>query len=234
VTGYVDVRTSEFKQGPVFANIVLADEINRATPRTQSALLEAMGERQVSVDGVSYQLPEPFFVIATQNPVEHRGVNDLPEAQLDRFQIMVSLGYASAAEERQLIMARQLVDPLHRLVPVMTARHLKELTDFVTNVRVDEQLVDYGVALVRATRASSLLEIGASTRSALQLIRLAQGYAFVHGRGYVIPDDIKTLAHYVLPHRVTPASAPNENLSATQWKQQCVQRILAAVKLVEA
>lgn len=230
VTGYVDVRSQAFKKGPVFANIVLADEINRATPRTQSALLEAMGEQQVSIDGTTYKLPDPFFVIATQNPVEHRGVNDLPEAQLDRFQILVSLGYAGAAEEKQVIMARQQGDPLDRLAPVTNLIGLQALVEATPRITVHEQLVEYGVALVRATRESSLLEIGASTRSALQLIRLAQSHALVHKRTFVIPDDIKALAHHVLPHRVTPASASSDEMSATQWKQECVRRILAEVK----
>jgi len=231
VTGYFDYRVQAFKPGPVFANLVLADELNRATPRTQSALLEAMGERQVSLDGVTHPLPDPFFVIATQNPVEHRGVNDLPEAQLDRFQMVLSLGYATADEEKRLTLARQQSDPLETLTPVMNVAQLRELLGAVLEVRINEHLVDYAVALVRATRESRLLEIGASTRSILQLVRLAQGYALVQRRAYVIPDDIKLLAQLVLPHRATPASASTENISATQWKQECVSRVLADVKV---
>jgi MoxR-like ATPase len=234
VSGYVDVRTHEFKQGPIFANIVLADELNRATPRTQSAFLEAMGERQVSIDGVTHPLPDPFFVIATQNPVEHRGVNDLPEAQLDRFQMMLSLGYASAEQEKQLILVRQQSDPLERLQPVLDAAQLQELVARVPEVRMNEQLIDYAIVLVRTTRESPLLELGASTRSALQLVRLAQAYALVQRRSYVIPDDVKFLSRLVLPHRVIPASTSNDNVSATQWKQECVRRILAEVKVPEA
>jgi MoxR-like ATPase len=231
VTGYVDFRAGEFKPGPVFANIVLADEINRATPRTQSALLEAMGERQVTIDGASRPLPNPFFVIATQNPVEHRGVSDLPEAQLDRFQILLSLGYPSQAEEKQLILERQRIDPLQTLAPVMDLPRLRALIAAVSEVRVADDVVDYGVSLVRATRSSRLLEIGASTRSSLQLIRLAQSYALTRRRAYVIPDDIKALASHVLPHRVTPASASNDDISATAWKQECVSRILESVPM---
>jgi len=230
ITGYVDYRAQAFKQGPVFANLVLADELNRATPRTQSALLEAMGERQVSLDGTTHLLPDPFFVIATQNPVEHRGVNDLPEAQLDRFQMLLSLDYASAEEEKRLTLARRQADPLETLAPVMSAAQLRDVLAAVPEVQIKEQLVDYAVALVRATRQSKLLEIGASTRSILQLVRLAQAHALVQGRTYVIPDDIKALAHLVLPHRVTPASASSDSMSATQWKQECVRRILADVK----
>lgn len=230
ITGYVDYRAQSFKPGPVFANIVLADELNRATPRTQSALLEAMGERQVSVDGVTHSLPDPFFVIATQNPVEHRGVNDLPEAQLDRFQMLLSLGYASADEEKRLTLARQQVDPLEQMKPVMDGAQLRGLLAAVPEIRINDQLVDYAVTFVRATRESKLLEVGASTRCILQLVRLAQGYALVNRRAYVIPDDIKLLAHLVLPHRVTPAAVSADNLGATQWKQECVRRILADVK----
>lgn len=234
ITGYVDYRAQTFKPGPVFANLVLADELNRATPRTQSALLEAMGERQVSVDGVTHVLPDPFFVIATQNPVEHHGVNDLPEAQLDRFQMLLSLGYATAEEEKRLTIARRQSDPLDALAPVMSAAELCGLLAAVPEVQVKEQLVDYAVALVRATRESKLLEVGASTRSILQLARLAQGYALVQRRTYVIPDDIKLLAQLVLPHRVTPASASSDNLGATQWKQECVRRILADVSVPDS
>lgn len=234
VTGYNDLRTQEFKPGPVFANIVLADELNRATPRTQSALLEAMAERQVSIDGASHLLPDPFMVIATQNPVEHRGVNDLPEAQLDRFQMLLSLGYAGAEEERRLILARQQTDPLEQLRPVLGLEALRGLVAQVPRVSIHEQLIDYAVALVRATRESHLLEVGASTRSTLQLVRLAQGYALVEGRAYVIPDDVKFLAQHVLPHRVVPALTSNEEMGATQWKQECIRRIIAEVALPEA
>ncbi|TAJ22244.1 MAG: MoxR family ATPase [Nitrospirae bacterium] len=234
ITGYVDIRSQEFKRGPIFGNIVLADEINRATPRTQSALLEAMGERQVSIDGETHPLPDPFFVIATQNPVEHHGVNDLPEAQLDRFQIMVSLGYADAQEEKRLVMDRQHTDPLQLLKPVTDVEGLRRLIGSVLEVKVAEALIDYGVGLVRATRSSKLLEVGASTRCTLQLVRLAQSHALVNRRTYVIPDDLKMLAHHVLPHRVTPASAPGEGMSMTQWKQECVSSILSEVRLQDA
>lgn len=234
VTGYVDVRTGAFKAGPIFGNIVLADEINRATPRTQSALLEAMAERQVTVDGVTHKLPDPFFVIATQNPVEHRGVNDLPEAQLDRFQILVGLGYADAEQEKKLVLDRQRSDPLDSIGPVTDVEGLRKLLDAVLEVRVTESLIDYAVSLVRATRDSKLLEIGASTRSTLQLVRLAQSHALANQRNFVIPDDLKALAHHVLPHRVTPASAPAESISITQWKRECVRTILAEVKTPDA
>ena len=230
VTGYKDPRDHELKVGPIFANIVLCDELNRATPRTQSALLEAMGEGQVSIDGITYSLPNPFLVIATQNPVEHRGVNDLPEAQLDRFQMLLTPGYPGAEEEKRILLERQGKDPLESLQPVMTIEELIQIIDHVASVKLDERLVDYILALVHATRNSKRLYIGASPRCALQLMHLARAYALVEGRNYVIPPDIKTLAQHVLPHRVFPAATSNETLSTTEWKQQIIREIIAEVK----
>src|SRR5207244_3733909 len=152
--------TFQFVPGPVFAQIVLADELNRATPRTQSALLEAMGEGQVTVEGVTNVLPDPFLVIATQNPIEHRGVNDLPEAQLDRFMMLLTPGYPSEAEEMRVMLSRQKTDPLTELHPVMDVAQLRALIVLVLTVRLNEQLVNYIVALVRATRASPLIDTG--------------------------------------------------------------------------
>jgi MoxR-like ATPase len=234
VTGYVDPRTRTFVGGPVFAQIVLADELNRATPRTQSALLEAMGEGQVTVEGVTHSLPDPFLVIATQNPIEHRGVNDLPEAQLDRFMILLTPGYPSEADELRVMMSRQTVDPLTGLRPVMDVVKLRALIVSVPKVRLHEQLVTYIVALVRATRASPLLATGASPRCALQLMRLAQALALMQGRTFVIPDDVKSLAVHVLSHRVFPASYPNASTSATDWKRECIRQIIAGVRLPDA
>ncbi len=231
VTGYVDPRTREFRQGPVFGHIVLADELNRATPRTQSALLEAMGEGQVSIEGETHQLPDPFMVIATQNPVEHRGVNDLPEAQLDRFQMLLSPGYPDEAEEKRILLARATTDPIQSLQPVMNAQTLRGIMAKVPEVKLAESLIDYILALVRATRGDEALQIGASPRSGLQLMHLARAYALVQGRAYVIPDDIKLLAQHVLPHRVFPASTSQETLSTTAWKQEIVRRIIATVKV---
>ncbi|MDZ4403303.1 MoxR family ATPase [Prosthecobacter sp.] len=231
VTGYVDPRTREFRQGPVFGHIVLADELNRATPRTQSALLEAMGEGQVSIEGETHQLPDPFMVIATQNPVEHRGVNDLPEAQLDRFQMLLSPGYPDEAEEKRILLARATTDPIQSLQPVMNAATLRGIMAKVPEVKLAESLIDYILALVRATRGDEALQIGASPRSGLQLMHLARAYALVQGRAYVIPDDIKLLAQHVLPHRVFPASTSQETLSTTAWKQEIVRRIIATVKV---
>lgn len=228
VTGYVDPRSREFVPGPVFAQIVLADELNRATPRTQSALLEAMGEGQVTVEGITRPLPDPFMVIATQNPIEHRGVNDLPEAQLDRFTLLLTPGYPEAAEEKRILQSRTTGDPLTNLRPLLDGRGLTALLTLVPTVRMTDPVIDYIIALVRATRDSNLLQSGASPRCALQLMRLVQAYALIQGRDYVIPDDVKELAIHALPHRVLPASA-SEEMSATQWKRQCVQHILAEV-----
>lgn len=232
VTGYIDPRTREFRSGPVFANIVLADELNRATPRTQSALLEAMGEGQVSIEGNTHTLPDPFLVIATQNPIEHRGVNDLPEAQLDRFQMLLSPGYPSAADEKRILLARTAADPITNLQPVMNVDGLRAIMTQVCEVKLNDSLIDYILALVRVTRSdTSLLQTGASPRASLQLMQLARAYAMIHGRGYVIPDDIKLLAQHVLPHRVFPSNTSNDTLSVTAWKQDIIRRLIAGVKV---
>lgn len=226
ITGYFDPRTREFRQGPVFANILLADELNRATPRTQSALLEAMGEGQVSIEGETYPLPDPFIVIATQNPVEHRGVNDLPEAQLDRFQMLLTPGYPTEAEEKKILMNRRVRDPLLDLSPVMDIARLRQLIAHVPQVAMTESLIDYIITLVRATRESALLYVGASPRCALQLMQLCKAHALVDGRNYVVPDDVKTLACHVLPHRVLPNTSSSETMNTTEWKQEIVRRIV--------
>lgn len=231
VTGYVDPRTGMFKPGPVFANILLADELNRATPRTQSALLEAMGEGQVSIDGKTYPLPDPFLVIATQNPVEHRGVNDLPEAQLDRFQMLLTPGYPSEADEKRILQARSGTDPITTLQPVMNEASLKGILAQVSEVTLAESLLDYILALVRATRSSKDLQIGASPRAALQLMQLCRAYALVAGRMYVIPDDVKMLAPHVLSHRVYPATTSSETMSTTAWKREIIRRLRDDVKV---
>ena len=233
ITGYVDPRTREFIPGPVFAQIVLADELNRATPRTQSALLEAMGEGQVTVEGVSRALPDPFLVLATQNPIEHRGVNDLPEAQLDRFSVQLSLGYPEREDEIRLLGSRAERDPMERLEPVTDDRQFLDLIRQTVQVRMEPSLFGYIVDLIRATRVSSLLATGASPRCALQWMRLAQASALMQGRGYVIPDDVKALAIPVLAHRVFPASYPAESVSMTEWKRRCVKQIVAEVRLPE-
>jgi MoxR-like ATPase len=192
----------EFQPGPVFANIVLADEINRTTPRTQSALLEAMDERQVTIDGVTRRLPEPFFVIATQNPAEYHGTYPLPEGQLDRFLMSLGLGYPDAADEKEVIISQQVRHPIEDLAAVMHADDVLAAQKAVRAVTVEEPVIDYALKIIAATRKSEDLILGASPRGALALVHSAQGYAAVKGRDYTKPDDIKAVAAAVLTHRI--------------------------------
>jgi MoxR-like ATPase len=194
-----------FRKGPIFTNVLLADEINRTTPKTQSALLEAMGEGHVSIDGETRQLDEPFFVLATQNPEEFYGTYPLPESQLDRFLMRLHIGYPSEAIERQVLRRRRGQDPIAALEPVVSRAELLAAQEAVEHVRTSEELVDYLHALVLATRATPLLSIGASTRAALALERAVRAYALVVGRPYAIPDDVKAVAVHVLAHRVRPS-----------------------------
>ncbi|MBV8424794.1 MAG: MoxR family ATPase [Candidatus Eremiobacteraeota bacterium] len=229
ITGYVDPRKDAFVPGPIFTNILLADELNRAMPRTQSALLEAMGEAQVTVDGRTHSLPDPFIVIATQNPIEHSGVNDLPEAQLDRFGLLLSPGYPSEDEEISILGDRMSGDPLKSVKPVMSIERVRELTALVGSVVIDERLVRYIIAAVRQSRLSDDLVLGASPRAALQLMQLTRAYAFVQGRSYATPDDIKKLFLYALPHRLIPKVMPETLMSMTEWKTQIVKRLVDAI-----
>lgn len=192
----------EWKPGPIFANIVLADEINRATPKTQSALLEAMAEEQVTVDGVSRLLPLPFMVVATQNPSEHHGTYPLPESQLDRFMLRLQMGYPSLDDERQILRDRAETNPIDRIRPILSRDDVLELQARVSAVRVDEALVDYLLQIVDATRRSEHLELGVSPRGALALFRCAQALALIEGRDYCIADDIKRLVLPCFAHRV--------------------------------
>ncbi len=196
----------EFRPGPVFANIVLADEINRATPRTQSSLLEAMDEGQVTVDGTPHPLPHPFFVIATQNPIEYHGTYPLPEGQLDRFCMSITLDYPSQDHEKEIIESQLLDHPVNRLRPVLEADKLSALQSAARSVTVDPDVLSYAVSLVRATREDEGLFMGASPRGAIFLVRTAQSLAFLKGRDYITPDDIKAMAVSVLSHRVLPSS----------------------------
>jgi MoxR-like ATPase len=196
----------EFHPGPVFANIVLADEINRATPRTQSSLLEAMDEGQVSVDGVARELPRPFFVIATQNPVEYHGTYPLPEGQLDRFSLSVSLDYPSGRDEEEVVVGQLNHHPIQDLVPVLTTGEIVGLQSMAREVRVDHSLVEYALRIVQATRSHAELLLGASPRGSIFLLRNAQAQALMRGRDFVVPDDIKGLGEAVLAHRILPRS----------------------------
>jgi MoxR-like ATPase len=195
-----------FKPGPLFANVILADEINRTTPRTQSALLEAMSDSQVSVDGRTYPLPSPFLVLATQNPYEFEGTYVLPESQLDRFMIRIRMGYPVRSEERRVLSSHRDGEPVALLRPIVSSEDVLRLQQAVRHVRVDESIADYLLDLVHATREHEDLHVGVSTRGALTLYRAAQSMALVSRRDYVIPDDIKTLAAPILAHRIVGKS----------------------------
>jgi MoxR-like ATPase len=195
-----------FKPGPVFANVILADEINRTTPRTQSALLEAMSDRQASIEGHTYPLLPPFIVLATQNPYEFEGTYVLPESQLDRFMLRLRMGYPVRAEERRVVANHREGEPVDRLGAVLSASDVLQVQRGVRAIQVDDSITDYLLDIVHATRRSEDLHVGVSTRGALTLYRAAQSLALVSGRGYMIPDDIKTLAVSVLAHRVVGKS----------------------------
>lgn len=204
-----ETRAFQFVEGPAFTNILLADEINRATPRAQAALLECMGERQVTVDGLTRTLPRPFLVLATQNPVEYEGTFPLPEAQLDRFLFKLSLGYLSAEEEDRMLLSLGQRHPIETLGAVAEGEELPRLAEYVWEVRVSDAVRSYIVALTQATRRHSELALGASPRGALALYRGAQARAAIQGRDYALPDDVQALAPLALPHRcmINPESA---------------------------
>jgi MoxR-like ATPase len=192
----------EFIPGPIFANVVVVDEINRTTPRTQSALLEAMEERQVTAEGVSRVVPTPFFVIATQNPLEYHGTYPLPEGQLDRFLIALSMGYPDPADERRVVQEQLMEHPIDQLQPVVSLSEIEEVQARVRETRVEEVVIDYAVQIVGATRSHPDLSLGAGPRGSLGLTRVAQARALIQGRDYVLPDDIKAIAPLVLGHRM--------------------------------
>jgi len=195
----------EFLPGPVFANVLLADEINRATPRTQSALLEVMEEKQVTVDGVSRNVPAPFFVIATQNPIEYQGTFPLPEAQMDRFTLSLTLGYPAALEELQMLERLSDSFALEDLQPCISLEEVQELRRLCAGVKVEGSLKQYIVDLVRSTREDEEITLGVSPRGAVALHRASQALAFISGRDFATPDDVKDLAPHVLSHRLIPA-----------------------------
>lgn len=195
-------REFEFRQGPIFAQIVLADEINRATPKTQSALLEAMEERQVTVDGVTHPLKPPFMVLATQNPIEYEGTFPLPEAQLDRFMLRIRLGYPNKTEEVEILTRQQKVHPVTQIEQVVSVEELKMAQEAIKSIHVNELIKEYIVEIVRQTRVHPDVYLGASSRGALALFRLGQARSAMLNRDYVLPDDIKALAEPALAHRV--------------------------------
>lgn len=206
VTGiyYFNQKTHEFvfRPGPVISQILLADEINRATPRTQSALLEAMQERQITVDGKTMELPVPFVVIATQNPVELEGTFPLPEAQIDRFLLKIELGYPTEEEEHEILLRFERSDPLESLTAVTSPEELVQLQDQVREIRVEDSVRDYMVQIARATRVHPAVDLGVSPRGSLALYRTSQALAAIRGRDFVLPDDVKELASPVLTHRI--------------------------------
>ncbi|QDG49672.1 MoxR family ATPase [Persicimonas caeni] len=200
----------DFKPGPLFAGVILADEINRTTPRTQSALLEAMSEGKVSVDNVTHQLPDPFLVIATQNPLEHHGTYPLPESQLDRFLMRLSIGYPSRRIERQILLERRLAEPVHELEAALDVSEFRALQQKAARVRLDETLVDYLMEVVDKTRRDTRVRIGVSTRGALAMARVARAWALVQGRDFCIPDDLRELFVPCFAHRLALAGSAGD------------------------
>jgi len=221
----------EFRPGPLFANVVLADEINRTTPRTQSALLEAMNEAQITVDGKTYPLPQPFLVIATQNPIEHHGTYPLPESQLDRFLMRIKMGYPSPETEREILRRRAFDNPIEKLEPVADVSEVLAMQEAVTHVKVDASLHDYALDIVNRTRTSDQLALGVSPRGTLMLQRAAQARAFLDGRDYCVPDDFKQLAVAVFSHRVV-ASARHASLQRkSETTEAALREIVESVRV---
>ena len=221
----------EWKPGPVFANVVLADEINRTTPKTQSALLEAMAERHVTVEGVTHHLPAPFIVLATQNPIEHHGTYPLPESQLDRFMLRLRIGYPAAVDEERILRDREYADPLDELESVMSGHEVLELQRGVTTVSVDDALVAYLMRIVTATRESEMLDLGVSPRGTLALFRAAQALALGEDRTYCIPDDIKRLVVPVFAHRIAVSSRFSSSLRRSEEAEAVLHEILKTVSV---
>ncbi len=222
----------EWNAGPIFANIVLADEINRATPKTQSALLEAMSEEQITIEGVSRPLPLPFMVVATQNPAEHHGTYPLPESQLDRFMLRLHVGYPNIDDERTILRDRKRENPLKFVRPVMSENDILELQQLAAEVRVDDSLVDYLLQIVAQTRENDALELGISPRGTLALFRSAQAFALIDGRDFCIADDIKRLVIPVFAHRVIVNSRQSTSSKRRSFEaEQILQEILMKIKV---
>ncbi len=212
-----------FRKGPIFSNILLADEINRASPRTQSALLEAMNEDQVTAEGITYQLPHPFLVIATENPVEYYGTYPLPEAQLDRFAVQIIIGYPDEKSEMEILFARKEKNPLDEIQHVITCPQVSDIQHLVRTVQIEESLASYMLKIIRATRSDPRVKLGASPRAFLMLARTSQARAFVNNRDFIIPDDIKSLAPSVLAHRIV---LDNKTKHSGTSKQSIINDIL--------
>jgi MoxR-like ATPase len=219
----------EFKAGPVFTNILLADEINRTTPKTQSALLEAMNEGQVTMDGHSHPLPQPFLVLATQNPVEHHGTYPLPESQLDRFLVRVRMGYPQAENEREILRSEAGAARLEEVRPAASGADVIAMQDEVTQVKVDDSLVDYALAIVNRTRESESLALGVSPRGSIMLYRAAQAMAYLDGRKFCTPEDFKALAVPVFSHRVVINARYSSTLKKSEQAETIIRDIIQSV-----
>jgi MoxR-like ATPase len=223
--------TFEWRQGPIFANVILADEINRTTPKTQSALLEAMAERHVTVEGVTHPLPQPFIVMATQNPIEHHGTYPLPESQVDRFMLRLRIGYPGLIDEKQMLRDREHAEPLDEVQTVMTAEEILDLQRAVSEVTFDDAIVDYLMRIVAATRNSEMLDLGVSPRGTLALFRAAQALALTEERDYCIPDDVKRLVIPVFAHRITVSSRYASAMRRSEEAEAVLHEILKTVSV---
>ncbi len=221
----------EFKRGPVFTNVLLADEINRTTPKTQSALLEAMNEAQVTVDSHSFPLPQPFLVIATQNPVEHHGTYPLPESQLDRFLMRVRMGYPDSNAEREILRSEAGTTQLDAMRPVLASADVLEMQNAVTKIRVDESLVSYALSIVKKTRESEHFSLGVSPRGSQMLYRAAQAMAFLEGRSFCTPEDFKPLVVPVFAHRVVVNGLYSSTLKKSEQAEQAIQEIVESTPI---
>jgi MoxR-like ATPase len=219
-----------FQPGPIFCNILLADEINRASPRTQSALLEAMNEHQATIEGTRYPLSAPFLVIATENPIEFQGTYPLPEAQLDRFLIRLSLGYPAMGVEVDILKSHRVGEPLDRIEPVWSLEQVRQVQHEVADIHTDDSILEYIVEIIHATRSDSRLQLGVSTRGTLMLSRAARARAYIEQRDYVVPDDVLWVIPHVLPHRVTvTVKTRHEGLDARQIIADIVTRVKVPV-----
>lgn len=221
----------EFRKGPIFANVVLADEINRTTPKTQSALLEAMSEGKVSMDDKTYSLPRPFIVIATQNPVEHHGTYPLPESQLDRFLMRIRMGYPNEEDEKQILRSQITYDTAEKLTPVMSAEEILQTQEQVEGVEINEILLHYLMRLVQATRQSEFLSLGISPRGAMALYRAAQARALLQERTFCIPDDIKELVIPIFSHRVLVSPKYASPLQRSQEAESIIRELVEQVEV---
>ena len=221
----------EFKPGPIFSNVILADEINRTTPKTQSALLEAMSEGQVTVDNQTFLLPKPFLVLATQNPIEHHGTYPLPESQLDRFLMRIQIGYPSLQAEKEIFRSQSKSHPLENLGPVITGDEILEIQNSVKRISVDDAIVQYALRIVDKTRQSDFLSLGVSPRGSLALLRAGQANAYVEGRDYCLPDDVKKLVASVLAHRVIVNNRSSSTLRSNEQAEAILRDIVDSVEV---